>query len=235
MGKKIFTFIISAYFFSLFVFAPYYNWVYIRESGIIKWFFLGEIVATVKAFAWPYFVLTDNSTANQNNQTELIKFNADEGAKIQDFLSHTDVEILSEDALIKFRSIMQSATKRLGRYFSKVEAADFIEELELNANYRIEFGAIVLASWDRKQYFTTQRFNQLYEKMKEYYPQGITDDLALLKAASAQQAFIITDVDGNKIFSQPWGREQLLLANKKSKILKVNTDNLVQIVREFTR
>lgn len=38
------------------IFIPYYNWEYATTHGFVKWIFLGEIVATGKAFAWPYFV-----------------------------------------------------------------------------------------------------------------------------------------------------------------------------------
>jgi hypothetical protein len=167
----------------------------------------------------------------QSGQKEIIKFTAEERAKIQDFLSHTSEAVLSEDALNKFRNLMQSVTKRLGRNFSKAEAADFIDGFELNVDYRQELGNTVLASWDRRQYVTTQRFDQLYEKMKKYYPKEITGDLDLVKAASTHQDFL-KDSGGNRY---PFGREQILFVNKRNDILKTNTEKLVQIVREFTQ
>lgn len=43
------------YFIPTFFFVPYYNWKYAKEKGFVKWVLLGEVVATAKAFAWPYF------------------------------------------------------------------------------------------------------------------------------------------------------------------------------------
>jgi len=106
---------------------------------------------------------------------------------------------------------MQSVTKRLGRNFSKAEAADFIDGFELNVDYRQELGNTVLASWDRRQYVTTQRFDQLYEKMKKYYPKEITGDLDLVKAASTHQDFL-KDSGGNRY---PFGREQNIIRKQE--------------------
>ena len=38
------------------IFALYYNWVYAQEHGFVKWLFFGEVLATLKALIWPYFV-----------------------------------------------------------------------------------------------------------------------------------------------------------------------------------
>lgn len=48
--------IVGLYLTSLAVMTPYYNWQYAKEHGFIEWLFLGEIVATLKSAAWPYFV-----------------------------------------------------------------------------------------------------------------------------------------------------------------------------------
>lgn len=49
------------YFFaSLTIAAPYYNWQYAKDNSFIKWALGGEIVATGKAFIWPYFVFADH-------------------------------------------------------------------------------------------------------------------------------------------------------------------------------
>lgn len=49
----------------IFIFTPYYNWKYATEHGFVKWLFLGEISATLKAGAWPYFVYF-NKSENQS-------------------------------------------------------------------------------------------------------------------------------------------------------------------------
>lgn len=46
---------------SLFIFVPYYNWQYANDHGFADWLFFGEVVATSKAMAWPYFVFLKNT------------------------------------------------------------------------------------------------------------------------------------------------------------------------------
>lgn len=54
--------IIGIYFvLSTVVFVPYFNWTYARDHGFVKWILLGEVVATAKAFGWPFFVFRGTS------------------------------------------------------------------------------------------------------------------------------------------------------------------------------
>ena len=71
LGTKLFNFIFIAYFISICVFTPYYNWKYAQKHGFIKWLFFGEFIATGKAIVWPYFVFYDKTTDNQNNLTDI--------------------------------------------------------------------------------------------------------------------------------------------------------------------
>ena len=48
--------VIGLYFFTAMVaFIPYFNWTYARDHGLVRWILFGELVATTKAFAWPWF------------------------------------------------------------------------------------------------------------------------------------------------------------------------------------
>lgn len=49
------TFVFAVYFLGFGVSALYFNWDYARQNGFLPWLFLGEVVATGKALAWPYF------------------------------------------------------------------------------------------------------------------------------------------------------------------------------------
>lgn len=54
--------IIIAYLFSaMMIFTPYFNWMYAKENGFIKWIVFGEVVATAKGFVWPYILLSKKS------------------------------------------------------------------------------------------------------------------------------------------------------------------------------
>lgn len=50
---KIATGLMYAYVIGIVLAMPYYNWIYARDHGFLKWVFFGEIVATVKAVIWP--------------------------------------------------------------------------------------------------------------------------------------------------------------------------------------
>jgi hypothetical protein len=43
------------FFIAVMIFAPYYNWIYARDNGFVKWVLLGQIVPTVQSFGWPYY------------------------------------------------------------------------------------------------------------------------------------------------------------------------------------
>ena len=50
------------YFIGLGVTGTYFNWRYARDHGFVSWIFSGEVVATAKAFAWPYWTRQLSST-----------------------------------------------------------------------------------------------------------------------------------------------------------------------------
>ncbi len=58
-------FLLKVYFLVFLVATPYFNWTYAREHGLVSWFFLGEIVATGKAIAWPYFAAKSAALGGQ--------------------------------------------------------------------------------------------------------------------------------------------------------------------------
>ncbi len=43
---------------------PYFNWIYAKENGFVKWLVLGELVATGKGIIWPYYLFTKNDKEN---------------------------------------------------------------------------------------------------------------------------------------------------------------------------
>ena len=68
--------ILGLYIVSVLMFAlPYYNWQYAKEHGFLRWLFLGEIVATAKSVAWPYFVFKGIVVGVEQAVTEYNEFN----------------------------------------------------------------------------------------------------------------------------------------------------------------
>ena len=59
--------VIGLYFMAAFmVFTPYYNWNYAKTHGFMEWLLFGEVVATAKAIAWPYFVLSSSGGSSSH-------------------------------------------------------------------------------------------------------------------------------------------------------------------------
>lgn len=67
--------VVALYFMAAFlVFTPYYNWNYAQTHGFVKWAFFGEVVATAKAIAWPYFVFFSPSGGSVSHISKAIEF-----------------------------------------------------------------------------------------------------------------------------------------------------------------
>ncbi len=49
---------------------PLFNWRYAREHGFASWIFFGEVVATAKAVAWPYYTVTALQRRGDNQASE---------------------------------------------------------------------------------------------------------------------------------------------------------------------
>jgi hypothetical protein len=67
--------VVGLYFMVAFlVFTPYYNWKYAQTHGFVKWVFFGEVVATAKAIAWPYFVFFSPSSGSVSHVSKAIEY-----------------------------------------------------------------------------------------------------------------------------------------------------------------
>lgn len=55
---NVFSFLIYIYMIPAFlIFVPYFNWQYAQEHGFVSWLVLGEVVPTLQATIWPYYVV----------------------------------------------------------------------------------------------------------------------------------------------------------------------------------
>lgn len=110
--KKILVYILAGivglYFMSLAIMTPYYNWQYAKEHGFIKWLFLGEIVATLKSAAWPYFVFFSDGASPTSSPDERHYVNSkkacDEAMKI--IVKTGDVARLSSEDKAKVADLL---------------------------------------------------------------------------------------------------------------------------------
>jgi len=103
--------IFALYFMSLSVMTPYFNWQYAKEHGFIKWLFLGEIVATLKSTAWPYFIFFSNHDSQTTSPDERHYVNSkkacDEAMKI--IVKIGDVTRLSSEYKTKVIGLLELA------------------------------------------------------------------------------------------------------------------------------
>jgi len=90
---------------------PYYNWQYAKEHGFIKWLFLGEIVATLKSTAWPYFIFFSDHGSQATSPDEQHYVNSkkacDEAMKI--IVKTGDVARLSSEDKAKVADLLELA------------------------------------------------------------------------------------------------------------------------------
>ena len=54
--EKILIAIAIIYGISVDIFGVYFNWLYANENGFLAWLFFGEIIASLKALVWPFFI-----------------------------------------------------------------------------------------------------------------------------------------------------------------------------------
>lgn len=53
---KLFEYLGIGYLITVGLATPYFNWMFAKENGFLAWLFLGQIIPTLQAFVWPYFV-----------------------------------------------------------------------------------------------------------------------------------------------------------------------------------
>ncbi len=134
--------IVGLYIMSLAVMTPYYNWQYAKEHGFIKWLFLGEIVATLKSAAWPYFVFFPDRGSPVNSPDERHYVNSkkacDEAMKV--IVKTGDVARLSFKDKAKVMDLLELAIAEANQvqpaYLQKVHP-QFPEIYQKNYKYAI--------------------------------------------------------------------------------------------------
>jgi len=235
VGSVIFRIACYAYFFGALIAAPYYNWQYAKENGFAKWMLLGEVNASLKGLAWPYFVFVhgpkDNSPPAHPPEAG-VDFNDSERERSAKIFAKAKREPLSDSDLKELRSVLQEYRQRTGVGFRREEIDLLKEMVEVAPDYQVELLQSALLSWDNKTYTTTDKFDGLYEKMKSFKEEKLLKmDLDMLHAA-AQNLRIISDGQGNRYV---FGRETILQGIQKADFGKRNADKIVQVIMEFAK
>jgi hypothetical protein len=343
-------------------FVPYYNWQYAKENGFVSWLLLGEVVATARAMAWPYFVLSgadDSGSASLHHLARSIElrneavsvgeeegpglvayedmeemiglmrealaegelvdvevldreydgfashfqdeylqglrlfleswdeddyvvgtlkslesqslqnkwgdwyeanvlkgsgrgsllpgpeatlqssaarqpFNADELDRYSRILAKFDKQAVTDSDLAEMRSIMEGYTRRTGGWMTRGEYELSIGLMETIGEYQYELGQSILMSWDRKERFTTSRYEEIRRLIAGLglrTPELLATDQACLEAAARNQ-YYIEDEEGNMY---EFGRDTIVQKVRENELFKANWERVAGIVEEFVR
>ena len=90
--------------------ALYLNWQYAQGNGFVKWLFLGQIIPTAKAIAWPYYMFSTpvkHYDSPDDNHFRNSKKAFDEALLIVDKVG--DVSKLPTDLKAKFADLLRLA------------------------------------------------------------------------------------------------------------------------------
>lgn len=104
--------------------AVLYNWQYAQSHGFLEWLVFGEVVATGKAFVWPYFAvqyISDKNDLASELPNSVLLF-----LKSQDALAEAEIEIMQRGA---------DPSEVLDRFQEAVDLARFIQPEELDDLY----------------------------------------------------------------------------------------------------
>ncbi|MBA4419171.1 MAG: hypothetical protein C0392_14880 [Syntrophus sp. (in: bacteria)] len=221
--------VVALYFLlATFVFTPLYNWQYARDNGFVKWVMLGELVATVKAFIWPYYFF-----ANRANtvSTELPELNASEAGVISRIFSKSTKEALDENDMNELKHTIKSYHDRTGRQINKAEIEVFTSSMEAQNDYFYEWDIALLQSWDNKSKVITPAFEQALKMMRDRglrKPHLIKKDLACIDAAVKNQSYF-EDEEGSRF---PFGRELILQNIRETEVLRANYGKIRKVFEE---
>lgn len=207
------------------IFAPLYNWRYARENGVVKWIFLGEIVATAKAIIWPYYVF---AAEPKTNDTDYPKLSADESDALSRIISKAQIEPLTDNDISNLKNVLKAYNDRTGTKIKKSDVNDFIRGTKIINDYYYELGQSLLSSWDTKSKITTSNFDKVLQLVKEYglrKPKKIKMDLVALDAAARNQNYV-EDQQGRKF---EFGREVIIQKLRENEIARKNFDQIKDV------
>lgn len=225
---------------AFFIFTPYYNYKYIATYGFGEWLFAGEVVPTMKALFWPYFVFFNhsgkdkaNQVANNAKEKELESPNENEWQQFREAIDKLSEADFSDTDLNKLRTMMNGYTKRINRSLTEKEYNELINTLDVTVEFSEEMCKSLLLSWDKREYTTTNRFDELFPKMEKQSEKGKEDSanyVTLLKLAAANKTSIQS---GDK--KLPFNRTEILTWMGRNTIMRSNLEKIKTVMKEFTR
>lgn len=174
--------------------AAYFNWQYATQHGFVEWLFFGEVIATAKSLAWPYFAFAPPSERTQANRSPT--YNMPTGAPLNDaelerlraVLEHLTAGELSDADIRQTRAVLQEYRARTSRALTKREYEEQFGPIRAILEYKYELGESALLSWDKGQVVTTPAV-QLRVIQLSTYSSGSAAQGQQLRVRSCNDAF----------------------------------------------
>jgi hypothetical protein len=214
--------------------AAYYNWQYAKENGFARWLVFGEVISTIKALGWPYFVSNRPKTGSGQALIGELgpKLNASELERFSQVTAKADSEPLDDSDLDGLRSVVKDYMQRTGIGLDRKQI-DFLKSSELlGDDYQYELGQSALFSWDRRSYYTTEGFDGLYEKMKGHRKEDLLKkDLNMLRAAAEN----LTSFDDGQGHQYALSRKIILQGLERVEVSRGNWEKIIAVMEEFTQ
>lgn len=224
--------VLAAYSLVAMVMLPYYNWQYARDHGFLAWFFFGEVMPTVQALAWPYFVFFSDPRTSDVRLDAGPPMNASELERYSRILAKLHTAELTQGDLDELRTVFRDYIARTGRYTTRAEMRVFGEKMKLASDYEHEHAKSMLFSWDQRSYFTTQAFDTLFKQMQgDRKPELLESDLDGIRAASTHRTYV-NAADGTK---RTFDREAIVEIIRKNEVSKRNLQTLAAVLQESVR
>lgn len=220
-----------------FIFTPYYNWQYAKDHGFVNWIFLGEVVPTLKAMVWPYFL-----AVNINNRTEDNKkiresnneskpwpdITESEKERIGHIWIKAKSELLTKEDLVEYKNVMIEYSNRVGRKFVVKDVNYFTSVFDMLYEYRNEFGKSMLNSIEKREPTFTHEYESVKNKLLEagVISKTMVDEEKEMLIAAAKQ---IVQKDSGGIKHYPPTKDHVIEVMNKNNILKQNINEVKKV------
>ena len=180
IAEKVISFVFALYFLGVVITVPYFNWQIAKKEGFASWVLLGQVKATLKGFAWPFWISTSTTRSSSDKYKyfkDSIHYNNEATRIIKKIGPYGEIPTKEMDEIIGLKQIALAQAKQvdikmlnstmpdLGRHYQE----EFIEGLTLyiegfesgNAQAALE-GQILM---DRFGEWYSDNYKQIREKL----------------------------------------------------------------------
>jgi hypothetical protein len=175
-----------------------------------------------------------NAAPDDGSAIESPPATADELDRYSRVMAKIDKVPLTDADLAEVRRVNEDYIERTGYRMGSGEYEESLLVMDVLCEYMYELGQSLLTSWDRKERFTTARYETLSRwvaKTGVRRPEKLAGDKACLEAASRNQPYV-QDEQGQMY---EFGREVILSKIREDGIMRANLDKLAKVWDEMVR